>query len=344
MTIVTVGIDLAKNVFAVHGVNAAGQPILVKPSVARAKLLELIASLPPCTIGMEACSGAHHWARQFAALGHTIKLIAAHHVTPYRITGRRGKNDAADAAAIVETMSRPAMRYVPPKTLDQQAVLTLHRMRQGYVEEHTALINRIRGLLSEFGHVLPIKCNNFSSQAAAFLEELPHYANVAIGDALSDLHRIHERVLEYDRHLGKITRNDANASRLKGLAGVGDKTASAVVAMVGNASEFKSSRQFAAWLGLVPRQYSSGGKTRLGRITKAGDSYLRTLLIMGARAVLNNAKNRTDPVSTWAVALAARRGYSKALVAIAAKNARMIWAALRQGEAFVMPQQAALAD
>jgi transposase len=256
MSIVYVGIDLAKNVFAVHGVDEAGKPALVRPAVPRARLHELVASLPPCTVAMEACTGAHHWARLFAARGHTVRLIAPKFVTPYRMSGARGKTDAADAAAICEAMQRPAMRFVPVKSQQQQAQLMVHRARQGYVQARTACINRIRGLLAEFGHVLALKADTVRRQA---------------------------------------------------------------------------------WLGLTPGQYSSRGKARLGRITKAGDGYLRSLLILGARSVLALAKSSSDPISSWALALQQRRGYWKAVVAIAAKNARMAWAALRRGEHFKLP-------
>jgi transposase len=337
MAIVFVGIDLAKNVFAVHGIDERGKPVLVRPSVSRAKLHALIASLPPCTIGMEACSGAHHWARLFIAAGHTVRLIAPKFVTPYRLSGKRGKTDAADAAAICEALQRPSMRFVPVKSLDQQALLTLHRVRQGFIEQRTALINRIRGLLSEFGIVMPLKASTVRLQAGAALEDLPGWAHLAIGDCLSELHRLDQRILEYDRHLAQTARADARAQRLMRLSGIAETTATALVASVGNAHEFQCGRQFAAWLGLVPGQYSSGGKTRLGRITKAGDGYLRSLLVLGARSVLNAAKGRTDALSCWALALQQRRGYWRAVVAIAAKNARMAWAALAKAERFVMP-------
>lgn len=337
MAIVFVGIDLAKNIFAVHGVDEHGKPALVRPSVARAKLHALIAALPPCTIGMEACSGAHHWARQFIALGHSVRLIAPKFVAPYRLSGKRGKTDAADAAAICEALQRPAMRFVPIKSLEQQALLTLHRVRQGFVEQRTAHINRIRGLLSEFGIVMPLKASVVRAQAAAALEDLPGWANLAIGDCLSELHRLDERIAQYDQHLATQARHDTRAQQLMRLNGVGETTATALVASVGNAHEFKCGRQFAAWLGLTPGQYSSGGKTRLGRITKAGDGYLRSLLVMGARAVLNAAKTRADALSRWALALQERRGYWRAVVAIAAKNARLAWAVLQRGEHFVMP-------
>jgi len=337
MSIVYVGIDLAKNVFAVHGVDEAGKAALVRPSVPRARLHELVATLPACTVAMEACTGAHHWARLFAARGHVVRLIAPKFVTPYRMSGARGKTDAADAAAICEAVQRPNMRFVPVKSLEQQSQLMVHRARQGYVQARTACINRIRGLLAEFGHVLPLRADTVRRQAGALLEDLPGWANTVIGDLLSELHRLDERIAVYDRHIAQISRADDRAKRLMGLAGIGATTATAVVAMIGNGHEFKCGRQFAAWLGLTPGQYSSGGKTRLGHITKAGDGYLRSLLILGARAVLARARSNGDGISSWALALQQRRGYWRAVVAIAAKNARLAWAVLRQGENFKMP-------
>jgi transposase len=340
VTIVCVGIDLAKNVFALHGVDEAGKPALVRPAVPRAKLLEAIAALPPCLIAMEACSGAHHWARQFQALGHSVKLIAPKFVIPYRLSGKRGKNDAADAAAICEAAQRPQMRFVPAKSLEQQGQLCLHRVRQGFVEQRTALINRIRGLLSEFGIVLPLKAATVRREALLHLEDLPGWANLAVGDCLSDVSRLDERIAQYDRHLAQLARDSEAARRLMRLLGIGETSATALLAAIGNGHDFQSGRQFAAWLGLTPGQYSSGGKTRLGRITKAGDAYLRSLLVMGARAVLASAKTKSDPISRWVIALEQRRGYWKAVVAMAAKNARLAWAVLRKGEAFELPGQA----
>jgi transposase len=337
MAIVFVGIDLAKNVFAVHGVNEAGKAALVKPAVARAKLEELVSALPPCVIGLEACSGAHHWARRFQTHGHTVKLMAPKFVAPYRLSGKRGKNDAADAQAICEAVQRPNMRFVPIKSEQQQGQLMVHRARQGFVEQRTATINRVRGLLSELGIVLPLKASTVRSQVAAYLEELPGWANTVIGDLLSEIYRLDERIDVYDRHIAEMARQDHQAQQLMKLCGIGQTAATALVAMIGNGHDFKSGRQLSAWIGLVPGQYSSGGKTRLGKITKSGDAYLRSLLIMGARAVLNVAKNKTDSVSRWAVALGQRAGYWKAVVAIAAKNARMAWAMLRQGEEFALP-------
>ena len=337
MTILTVGIDLAKNVFAVHGVDAAGTVLLRQPKVARAKLNALVAALPPCTIGIEACSGAHHWARQFQAHGHSVRLMAPKLVTPYRMSGKRGKNDAADAAAICEAVARPNMRFVPVKSEDQQSRLMVHRARQGYVAARTACLNRIRGLLSEFGHVLPLKADVVRAQAREHLEDLPGYANLVIGDLLGEVAHLDECIKQYDAHVRAMAHDCTAAQQLMQLMGVGETTATAIVAMVGNAREFDSGRQFAAWIGLVPGQYSSGGKARLGRITKAGDAYLRSLLVLGARAALNAAATKTDSLSRWALQLRERRGYWKAVVAIAAKNARMAWAVLTKGESFKLP-------
>jgi transposase len=337
MTIVCVGIDLAKNVFALHGVTESGAVGLKQPKVARAKLVAVVAALRPCTIGIEACSGAHHWARQFQSHGHTVRLMAPKLVTPYRMSGKRGKNDAADAAAICEAVQRPNMRFVPVKTEDQQSRLMVHRARQGFVAERTACINRIRGLLSEFGIVLPLKAEVVRCQARNHLEELPGYANLVIGDLLSEVSHLDERVKQYDGHVRAMAKECTAAQQLMQLMGVGETTATAIVAMVGNAREFDSGRQFAAWIGLVPGQYSSGGKARLGRITKAGDAYLRSLLVLGARSVLNAASGKTDSLSRWALQLRERRGYWKAVVAIAAKNARMAWAVLTKGESFTLP-------
>lgn len=337
MAIVTLGIDLAKNVFALHGVDATGKVVLQRPSVARGKLLEMVASLTPCLIGMEACSGAHHWARLFQAQGHTVRLMAPKFVTPYRLSGKKGKNDAADAAAICEAVSRPSMRFVPAKSLQQQSELMVHRARQGFVAQRTATINRIRGLLSEFGIVLPLKAATVRREAMLHLEDLPGWANTVIGDLLSEVHRLDERIAQYDRHIEQIARESEPARQLMQLPGVGPTTATAMVAMIGRGQEFRCGRQLAAWLGMVPGQYSSGGKQRLGRITKAGDPYLRMLLILGARSVLQSAKDKKDPVSQWAVQLAARVGYWKAVVAIAAKNARMCWAVLARGDRFRLP-------
>jgi transposase len=290
-----VGIDLAKNVFSVHGVDARGE-VMIRRTVSRAKLSELVAQLAPCLIGMEACSGAHEWARRFVVFGHVVKLMAPKFVTPYR---KSGKNDSNDAEAICEAVRGPNMRFVPIKSIEQQTDLSLHRVRQGFVEERTAMLNRIRGLLAEFGHILPLR-------------------------AVEVRRRVPDRV---------HARTNALAQRAQTRQGIGPITASALVATVGNAHDFKNGRQFAAWLGLVPRQYSTGGKTRLGHITKRGDAYLRSLLVMGARAVLQSAARLNDPFSRWALAVQHRRGYHRACIAIAAKNARVAWALLAKDAA-----------
>lgn len=230
------------------------------------------------------------------------------------------------------------MRFVPIKNLTQQGQLGIHRVRQGFIEQRTATINRIRGLLAEFGIVLPLKAVTVRREAAGCLEDLPGWANTAVGDLLSELHRLDERIGQYDKHIAQMAREDSRVQQLMRLSGIGETMASAMLAMIGNGHEFKCGRQFAAWLGLVPGQYSSGGKVRLSHITKAGDPYMRSLLVLDARAALNSAKNQTDGLSRWALALAERRGYWRAIVAIAAKNARMCcWAMLARGERSAMP-------
>jgi transposase len=323
---------LAKNVFSLHGVDGAGVVVLRK-TVSRARLVALVAQLPPCTIGMEACSGAHEWARQFARFGHTVRLMAPKFVAPYR---KSGKNDGADAEAICEAVSRPSMRFVPVKSVESQAVLTLHRVRLGFVEERTATINRMRGLLAEFGVVLPQRAIEVRRGAAAALEQLPVLAAQALRDLLTHARVLDERVTQYERELEQHARRDERAKRIQALSGIGPISASAIVASVADAHEFRNGRQFAAWLGLTPKQYSTGGKTRLGRITAHGDPYLRTLLIMGARSMLQTASRRTDRLARWALGVRSRRGYHRACVAVAAKHARIVWAMLAKQEALTL--------
>jgi transposase len=322
--ITTVGIDLAKQVFSVHGVDRMGQTVL-KRTVRRTQLAELLVNIPPCTIGMEACSGAHEWGRQFAAMGHRVRLMAPKFIIPYR---KSGKNDGNDAEAICEAVSRPNMRFVPLKTLEQQSVLVLHRIRQGFVEERTATINRIRGLLSEFGHVLPQQSKFVRRDLQMHLDPLPIPVRVALEELQMHVRLLDTRIAEYADRIEEHARCDERAQRALALRGIGPLTASAAVATVGNAHEFNNGRQFAAWIGLVPRQYSTGGKVRLGHITAKGDPYLRTLLIMGARSVLQMAARHTDRRSRWALSIKQRRGYHRACVAIANKNARILWALL----------------
>ena len=341
MSIIVIGIDLAKNIFAVHGVNENGRAELVKPKVSRDQLLPLIANLPPCTIGMEACSGAHYWARLFRQHGHTIKLMAPKFVTPYRMSGKRGKNDAADAAAICETITRPHMRFVPIKEEHQQTILCLHRTRQSFVAERTATYNRLRGLISEFGIVLPQKVTSLRQGIGKHLDDLPGYAKQCITDLLAHADQLDARIADYDKIIAKAARENAHSRRLMQRPGIGPITASALLASIGNGHDFKNGRKNAAWIGLTPGQHSGGGKARLGHITKAGDSYLRSLLVMGARAVLNSTGDKQDYFSCWARNLVARRGYWRAVVAIAAKNERVSWAVLKYSEDFRLNKSAA---
>lgn len=321
--VTTVGIDLAKNVFSLHGVDATGKVVL-KRTVRRVELVQAVAALPPCVIGMEACSGSHAWARQFEGFGHTVRLMAPKFVVPYR---KSGKNDSNDAEAICEAVIRPNMRFVPVKSAEQQAVLALHRVRQGFIEERTALINRLRAVLTEFGVVLP-RMQWVRRNALAAAEALPALARTAVADLRAHLALLEDRIGAYDRQLQAQAQASEAAQRLMQIRGIGPLTAVAIVATVGNARDFSSGRQFAAWLGLTPRQHSTGGKPRLGHITRRDDAYIRMLLVQGARSMLHTAQRHTDRLSRCALSVQARRGYHKTLVAIAAKNARIAWALL----------------
>ena len=326
--ITTVGIDLAKSVFSLHAIDSAGK-VVFRRTVRRDQLLGVVAGLIPCVIGMEACSGAHDWGRRFQEFGHTVRLMAPKFVIPYR---KSGKNDGNDAEAICEAMTRPNMRFVPVKSLEQQALLALHRVRQGFIVERTATINRLRGLMSEFGVVLPLRSITVRRQAEEAAEQLPALARRAINDLLDQLRVLDERIDGYDREIEAQAKLSEAAKRLMQIRGIGPTTALAIVATVGNAHEFKNGRQFAAWIGLVPGQYSTGGRTRLGHISKRGDAYLRNLLVQGARSVLNTAGAHQDRMSRWALELQPRRGYYRTLVAIANKNARIAWALLAKNE------------
>src|SRR5712664_1732558 len=297
--ITTVGIDLAKKVNALHGIDRTGS-VLLKRTVRREQLLGTVAALPPCLIGMEACSGAHEWARQFQKFGHTVKLMAPKFVAPYR---KSGKNDGNDAEAVCEAVTRPNMRFVPVKSAEQQALLALHRVRKGFIVERTATINRLRGLMAEFGVVLPLRAVTVRRQAAAAAEQLPELARRVIGDLLGHLRALDERIDAYDRDLEAQARQCEPAQRLMKIRGIGATTALAIVATVGNGREFRNGRQFAAWIGLVPNQHSTGGKTRLGHISKRGDAYLRGWLVQGARSVLNSAASHQDRMSRWILEL-----------------------------------------
>jgi transposase len=286
MKITTIGLDLAKNVFQVHGIDEQGKAVLRK-QLRRNQVAAFFANLPPCLVGMEACGSAHHWARKIEQLGHTVKLMAPQFVKPYVKTN---KNDAADAEAICEAVSRPQMRFVPIKNVEQQAVLALHRARQGFVKARTAQANQIRGLLGEYGIILPQGISHITKRLPAILED---GENELPGSFRALLDRLGEHLKELDRQMGELEvqihhwhRENEASRKLEQVPGIGPITASALVATIGDANSFKNSRQLAAWLGLVPRQHSSGGKPLLLGISKRGDSYLRTLLIHGARAVI----------------------------------------------------------
>ena len=327
-----VGVDLAKSVIQVHAVDAAGRRVVAR-AFKRGQFVAWCVQLPAgCLVAMEACSGAHHWARKLRAMGLDARLIAAHFVSPYRMEGKSGKNDMTDAAAICEAASRPTMRFVPVKTCEQQAVMSLHRVREGLKEERTACINRIRGVLVEFNLVFGKSPKVLRAVLADVIEdagnELTTLARLVVQRAFEHWRELDEHLRWCDQQIGQHVRNSTEAKRAASVTGIGPLGASALVAGVGDFKQFKSGAQFGAWLGIVPRQNSSGGKTSLGRITKRGDDYLRTLLIQGAKAAVMSAGKRDDPTSRWLQQLIARVGWQKACVAMANKNARILWAVM----------------
>jgi transposase len=334
MNITTVGIDLAKVVFQVHGVDARGKAS-VRKQLKRPQVIAFFTQLPPCLIGMEACGSAHFWARKLTALGHTVKLIAPQFVKPYVKTN---KNDAADAEAICEAVGRPNMRFVPIKNTEQQALLGLHRARQRFVTERTAQANQIRGLLAEFGLVLPVGIRCIERKLPEFLEDAENglsAASRALFARLFEHFRVLDRqVEELEREINAWHREDNASQRLQAIPGIGPITASALVASVGDAKVFHNGRQFAAWLGLVPRQNSTGGKTNLLGISKRGDTYLRTLLIHGARSAILSLKRCPDRADGWLARVVARRNPNIAAVALANKNARTVWAILAHNRVY----------
>lgn len=328
MEITRVGLDIAKQVFEVYAVDRNDRPVARK-RLSRGKLRAFFAQLAPCLVAMEACASAHHWARVLQALGHEVRLIDARFVVPYR---KGGKNDRNDAEAICEAAGRPTMRFVPVKSLEQQALLSLHRARTLLVEERTAVVNQLRGLLAEFGLVFAQGRAQLRRALPQVLEDadnnLPDLARVVLAELYERLLDQEQRIALYDQRVKAIGAQSEPARRLMQIPGVGPLSATAIIGTVGEARDFDNGRQFAAWLGLTPSQRSTGGKPRLGRITKRGDRYLRALLVHGARSVLTRSKERSDSVSQWASSLRQRAGFNKATVALAAKNARIIWAVL----------------
>lgn len=330
MKVKTIGIDLAKNVFQVHGVDTSGKTIL-KKQLRRNQMATFFVKLEPCTIGMEACASAHFWARKLLAMGHSVKLMAPQYVKPYVKTN---KSDAADAEAICEAVSRSNMRFVPIKNIEQQTVLSLHRVRQGFVKARTAMANQIRGLMAEFGLEIPVGIGYISSRVPDLIEdannELTGSFRLLIQGLLDHFKTLETQVVTIEEQIVLWHKQNEDSRRLSEVPGIGPLTATALIASIGDVKNFKSGRQVASWLGLVPRQHSTGGKQNLLGISKRGDSYLRTLLIHGARVVIYHAerKLKLDQTSRWITELVQRRNKNVAAVALANKNARTVWALL----------------
>jgi transposase len=331
MKLSRVGVDLAKNVFQLHGVDRSGRAVW-KRRVSRAKWLDALRAQtePGCEIGMEACAGAHHWARELQAHGYTVRLIPPQFVKPYV---KSNKNDANDAEAICEAMSRPNMRFVAVKSIAQQDIQATHRVRAELKGQRNAKANQIRGLVAEYGLVAPVTLGALRTAIPCWLEDAENGLTDDFRSLLhglqADLIALDDRMLEMDRQIEKLANGNTVTRRLQQLRGVGPLVATALVATVGDAEQYHNSRQMAASLGLTPRQYSSGDKQRLFGITKRGDVYLRTLLIHGARAVVSQARHQDDRLSRWVTGIAQRRHPNVAAVALANKTARMAWAMLR---------------
>jgi transposase len=332
--ITTVGLDLAKHVVSLCGEDAAGG-VVVQRTLRREAVLAWFVQRSPCVVGLEACASAHWFARELTALGHTVRIIAPEFVRPFRLSG---KNDANDAAAICAAVRQPQMRFVTVKNAEQQARLVVHRLRQGWQEERTAGLNRLRGLLAEFGRVYANSATAIVAGARAALTdaELPAALRHGVARQLAHLRELEAHLAACDHEIAQQARADPRAQRLMRLSGIGVLTASAMAATVVDAAQFRCGRQFAAWLGLTPRQYSTGGRARLGRITRRGDTYLRGLLVQGARSALQAALRvtpaRRTRLAAWMVTTYARIGYHKTLVAIANKHARLIWVLLTRDQ------------
>lgn len=339
MKVTTIGLDLAKNVFQVHGVDAHGHVVLRK-TLKRKDVLSFFANLPACLIGMEACGGAHHWARLLSAQGHTVKLMAGQYVKPY-IKGN--KHDANDAAGICEAVTRPSMRFVSINTVEQQDLQMLHRIRSRLVSERTDLCNQLRGLLGEYGIVFSQGITAIKQGLPGVLEDaengLSWMARELLADQHAHLRTLEERIAEYDDRIEQACRERETCRRLRTIPGIGPMTATALVAAVNDAKDFASGRALAASLGLTPREHSTGGKQQLLGITKRGNVYLRTLLIHGARTVLRHAEKKLaqghlDAQASWALQVSQRRPLNVAAVALANKNARIAWALLTKEQTY----------
>ena len=335
--VVTIGLDIAKSVFQVHGVNSAGDAVL-RRQLKRARMLPFFAKLPPCLIGIEACNNSHYWERELSALGHDVKLMPAQYVKPYV---KRQKNDAADAEAICEAVTRPTMRFVAVKSPEQQSLMMLHRVRLMLNRQRTQISNAIRAHISEFGVVAPVGRLGVERLLEVVEDEddyrIPVDARVCLKMLAAQLAVVKQQVLENDRRVLASARRTELGRRLMEIPGIGPLLASAFVASVADPTVFKTGRDLAAWIGLVPKQNSSGGKDRLGSITRAGNRYLRQMLVVGAMAVIRYAE-RHGTKRPWLVELLARRPAKVAAVALANKNARMVWALMTSGERYREPQ------
>ena len=336
-TVTTIGLDIAKSVFQVHGVDAVGQ-VVIRRQLKRRFVLSFFEKLSPCLVGIEACASSHHWSRELRALGHTVRLMPPAYVRPYV---KRQKNDATDAEAICEAVGRTNMRFVPTKTPEQQSGLVLHRTRHLFMRQQTAVINAIRAHLAEFGIIAPVGRKGVEALlnivADASDKRVPEVARACIGSLGAQLHRLKRQILEFDRMIRAWHRSSETCRRLDEIPGVGPVLATALVAGVADPKAFRSGRNFSAWIGLVPKQRSSGGKDRLGSISKQGDRYLRGLFVAGALAVIRYAKIHGSQHRPWLTALLARRPTKVAAIALANKIARMVWAMMAKGERYREP-------
>ena len=335
--VTTIGLDIAKSVFQVHGVDAHGN-VVVRRQLRRRQVLAFFKKLPACLVGVEACATSHHWSRELQALGHTVRLMPPAYVKPYL---KRQKNDAADAEAICEAVVRPSMRFVETKTPEQQSCLMLHRTRHLFVRQQTAVINAIRAHLAEFGIVAPVGRNGVEELLDVVADpdddRVPEVARECLAALSAQLRMLKAQILEFDRCILAWHRSNATSKRLDEIPGVGPVLATALVASVANPKAFRSGRDFSAWVGLVPKQNSSGGKEKLGSITKRGDRYLRSLFTAGALAVIRYAKIHGTKHRPWLTALLARRPTKVAAIALANKIARMAWAMMAKGERYREP-------